>query len=97
MQHKKINKQGLILLLSISFLLIINLTLTLSIIYISMRNILYDSIIEGQLPLSNAVIYAEIKQELQPNILTSSYMSKDIFLKNGSKKVKKIEILLKVI
>lgn len=74
------NPPKLWIIVIIAAVLLVNLLVTNLIVYTSMKNIVTRSIIENELPLSNSLIYAEIKQELQPSMLAAKNLSNDHFI-----------------
>jgi diguanylate cyclase (GGDEF)-like protein len=80
-KKKYFNPRGSGLFIVIAIILFINLALTNTIAYMTMRNNLRDSIIENDLPIRSSWIYSQIKLEIQPSILASASMANDMFLK----------------
>ena len=78
---KNFDPRGSQLLIIISAILVINLVLTNSISYVTMKKNIKKSIIENDLPVHSAWVYSEIKQEMQPPIIASATLADDFFLK----------------
>lgn len=74
------NPRGSELLLVVAGILIVNLVLTNTLVYLRMRTMMKQSIIENELPLRSALIYSEIKRDLQPSIIASESLAKDLFI-----------------
>ncbi|MBM9518921.1 GGDEF domain-containing protein [Desulforhopalus vacuolatus] len=86
---KNFDPRGSQLLIIISAILVINLVLTNSISYVTMKKNIKKSIIENDLPVHSALVYSEIKQELQPPIIASATLADNFFLKKWLKEGEK--------